>query len=592
MREYTGIPGSPGIAIGQAYIYDSENIWVEERYITPEMVESEKACFREAVGKVIQDIKELKSKLESKVGRENASIFDPHIMLLEDPQLLGETYRLIEGGKSAEYAFFRTTRKIVKAYKRADDEYLRERVGDITDILRRVYTKLLGKEHPSLAGIEHPVIVVAQNLTPSDTANMHSGKIHAFVTDFGGKTSHATILARAFKIPAVLSVKTASQEILTGDMLIVDGTLGKVYVNPDPATVERYREEQEQIERNIRSLRKLKDFPAVTRDGKRIGLLANIEFPEEAEDCLENGAEGIGLYRSEFHYLMHDRLPSEEEMFDAYRSVAEIMTPRPIVIRTFDLGGDKISYLTSSEPEKNPYLGWRAIRVSLSMKDLFKIQLRAIARASAVGNVSVMFPMISSLDELNETLVIIEEVKDELSGEGRPFDPEMRVGVMIEVPAAVMIADRLAERADFFSIGTNDLIQYSVAVDRANDKIAPLFEPLHPGILRLIKMTADAAHEKGITVSVCGEMSGDLATALLLLGLGIDELSMIPSFIPVIKRFIRSVRFEDVSQLAEQALRSGTASGVRDIIREEINSFGHPNVCSAHVGYPTNHITG
>ena len=575
MSEYTGIPGSPGIAIGQAYIYDNENIWIEERRIAPEMVEPEKVRFREAVGKVIQDIRELKSKLEYKVGREHASIFDPHIMLLEDPQLLDETCRVIEEGKSAEYAFFRTARKIIKAYKRADDEYLRERIGDITDILRRVYTKLLGKEHASLASIEHPVIVVAQNLTPSDTANMHSGKIQAFVTDFGGRTSHATILARAFNIPAVLSVKTASREIFTGDTLIVDGTRGRVYVNPDLATVERYREEQERMERNLRSLRKLKDFPAVTRDGSRVGLLANIEFPEEAKACIENGAEGIGLYRSEFHYLMHDRLPSEEEMCAAYRAVADIMAPRPIVIRTFDLGGDKISSLAPQEPEKNPYLGWRAIRVSLSMKDLFKIQLRAIARASAAGNVSVMFPMVSSLDELNETLLIIDEVKDELRKEGRPFDERMRVGVMIEVPAAVMIADTLAKKVDFFSIGTNDLIQYSVAVDRANDKIAALFEPLHPGILRLIKMTVDAAHANGITVSVCGEMSGDPATALLLLGLGVDDLSMIPSFIPVIKRFVRSVRMEDAKLLAEQALRSGTASEVKDIIREEINSLNH-----------------
>ncbi len=572
---YTGIPGSPGIAMGEAYIYDNENIWIEEHSIDPADIEREKARFLGAVAKVVQDIRVLKTQIESRVGEETASIFDPHIMLLEDAQLLDETCHLIGEGKSAEYSFFRTTRKIIKAYKHAGDDYMRERVGDITDILRRVYTKLLGKDHVSLGDFDHPVIVFAQNLTPSDTANMHSGKILAFVTDFGGKTSHATILARALKIPAVLGVKTASQDISAGDMVIVDGSRGKVFVNPDSATIERYREEQEQNERNIISLRKLKDIPAETLDGKNISLLANIEFPDEAQGCLDNGAEGIGLYRTEFLYLMHDRLPDEEEMYEAYRSVAEIMAPRPIVIRTFDLGGDKISYIAPLEHEANPYLGWRAIRVSLSMKNLFKIQLRAVMRASAAGNVSVMFPMVSSLDELNETLAVMNEVRDELDRQGQKYDPDMRVGVMIEVPAAVMIADKLAEKVDFFSIGTNDLIQYSVAVDRANDKIASLFEPLHPGILRLIRLTVDAAHEKGVTVTVCGEMSGDPTTALLLLGLGVDELSMIPSFIPPIKSLIRSVRFDDSRRFAEKALRCGTASEVREIIREVVHSLNH-----------------
>lgn len=572
-REYTGIPGSPGIAIGQAYIYDSENIWIEERSISPDMIEMEKVRLRDALEKVVQDTRELRDTLESKVGKENASIFDTHIMLLEDPQLLDETNQLIEEGKSAEYAFFRTTRKIIRVYKRTDDEYMRERIGDITDILRRVYDKLLDKEHVSLSDIDHPVIVIAQNLTPSDTANMHSGRIQAFVTDFGGKTSHATILARALKIPAVLGAKTASEEIVSGDLVIVDGTNGRVYVNPDSRMVEKYQRDQELMEKNRQSLMKFKDLPAVTRDGKRIRLLANIEFPEEAANCMENGAEGIGLYRSEFHYLMQDRMPSEEELYAAYRDVAEIMGSRSVVIRTFDLGGDKISYLSHQEPEANPYLGWRAIRVSLSMKDLFKIQLRAIVRASAGRNVSVMFPMVSSLDELNESLLLIDEVKDEVRKNGFDYDPDMPVGVMIEVPAAVMIGERLAEKVDFFSIGTNDLIQYAVAVDRANDKISNLYEPFHPGILRLVRMTVEAAHEKGVSVAVCGEMSGDPATAFLLLGLGVDELSMTPSFIPAIKRFMRLVTLEKARDTAEQALRCGTAMEVKNLIRNEISSL-------------------
>ena len=572
-REYTGIAGSPGIAIGQAFIYDSENIWIEEKYIAPEEIEHEKLRLQEALAKVIRDIKELRYKLEIKAGKENASIFDPYIMLLEDPQLIEETNTLIEEGKSAEYAFFRTTRKIIKAYKRVDDEYLRERVGDITDILRRVYVKLLGKDHFTLENIEYPVIVIAKILNPSDTANMHSGKIQAFVTDYGGKTSHATIIARALKIPAVLGAKTASLDISTGDAIIVDGSSGKVFVNPDQKTIDRYREEQKQLEQDRLNLQDLKDLPAVTTDGRHIALMANIEFTEEGEAALENGAEGIGLFRSEFHYLMKDTLPSEEEMYAAYKSVADKMAPRPVIIRTFDLGGDKISYIAPPEPEANPYLGWRAIRVSLTLKDLFKIQLRAIVRASAARNVSVMFPMVSNIAELNETLAIVEEVKEEIRKEGQDYDPNMPVGVMIEVPAAVMIADRMAKKVKFFSIGTNDLIQYSVAVDRANDKISSLFQPFHPGVLRLIQMTAQAAHANGITVAVCGEMSGDPATAFLLLGLEIDELSMTPSFIPVIKRLIRAVSLEEVKRIAARALTFDTAAEVKELVKKEMSKF-------------------
>jgi phosphoenolpyruvate-protein phosphotransferase (PTS system enzyme I) len=571
--EYTGIAGSPGIAIGQAFIYDSENIWIEDKTISPDEIEDEKGRLREALAQVVRDIKELRYKLEIKVGEENASIFDPYIMLLQDPQLIEETNALIEQGKSAEFAFFRTTRKIIKAYNRVDDEYMRERVGDINDILRRVYTKLLGKDHFTLANIEYPVIVIAKVLNPSDTANMHSGKIQAFVTDYGGKTSHATIIARALKIPAVLGVKTASLHIKNGDTVIVDGNQGKVFVNPDQQTINRYLDEQRHLEHDLTILRELKDLPTVTKDGRHIALLANIEFTEEWNAALENGAEGIGLFRSEFHYLMQDTLPSEEEMYTAYKTVADNMYPRPVVIRTFDLGGDKISYIAPAEPEENPYLGWRAIRVSLTLKDLFKIQLRAIIRASAMKNVSVMFPMVSNNEELNEALAIVEEVKEDLLREGFDFDPEIPVGIMIEVPAAVMIADRMAKKVKFFSIGTNDLIQYSVAVDRANDKISVLFEPFHPGILRLIQMTVQAAHENGITVAVCGEMSGDPATALVLLGLGVDELSMTPSFIPAIKRLIRSLSLEEAKRIAEQSLRFDTAGEVKELVKKEMNKL-------------------
>jgi len=569
-REYTGIPASPGIAIGHSFVFDNQYFWIEEKNIPSDMVEREKARFMDAVDKVIKDLKVLRDKLELKIGKEEASIFDPHIMLLQDPAAIQETFDIIEKGKNAEFAFFRTTRKIIKAYKHVEDEYMRERITDFKDLLRRVTTILLGKDHLTLSNIGSPVIVIAPNLTPTDTAHLHSGSVLALVTDFGGKTSHATILARAMEIPAVIGVKTASSEINPGETVIVDGYKGKVFVNPDQKTINKYKKEKRRFEDLRRSLIELKDMPAVTADGVHIGLHANIEFTSEADTALDNGAEGIGLYRSEYDYLLDDKPPSEKELYNAYYGVAKKLAPKPVIIRTLDLGGDKISFITSSESEANPFLGWRAIRVSLALKDIFKVQLRAILRASSLKNVSVMFPMISCMDELDETLEVLEEVKNELISKGHEFDTNIRVGVMIELPSTVMIAKHIAEKVDFFSIGTNDLIQYSVAVDRANDRISNLYEPFHPGILRLMKMTVEAAHSKGIPVAVCGEMSGDPSTAIILMGLGIDELSMSPSFIPSIKRIIRTLHLDRIKQLANKALECASASGVKQLIEEEL----------------------
>lgn len=573
-REFIGIAASPGVAIGHAFIYDEANFWVEEKDISLDEVEHEKNRLKNAIEEVIKDIKALKYKLEQKIGKEEASIFDPHIMLLQDPAVIEETYTLIEKGKGAEFAFFRTTRKITKAIKRVDDKYLRQRIDDIYDILRRVHTKLQGKDFSVFSNIKYPVIVVAPNLSPSDTANMHSGNVLAFVTDFGGITSHATILARSLEIPAVLGIKTASTEINPGDLLIVDGGRGKVYVNPAQKTIEKFQQDIKNIKKIRQSLLEFKDVPAVTIDGKTIGLYANIEFPDEVHSVLENGAEGVGLYRSEYHFLKDDRMPREDELFSDYYKVAESLAPKSLIIRTFDLGGDKISHLIQTEPEDNPFLGWRAIRVSLSLKDLFKIHLRAILRASSLRNVKIMFPMISSMDELNEALVCIEETKDDLRKAGKDFDPDISVGIMIEIPSAVMIAEHLAKKVDFFSIGTNDLVQYSVAVDRANARIANLFEPFHPGVLKLLKMTVDAGHSNGIPVAVCGEISSDPAASLILLGMGIDELSMAPTFIPLIKRMIRSVKMDDAKKLVEKILHLETAVEIKNIITTEMENMG------------------
>jgi len=571
-REYTGIPGSPGIAVGPAFIYDNVNFWIEEKSIPEDRIDHEKVRFINAVEKVIKELMTLRDKLEEKVGRENASIFDPHIMLLQDPAVIDETFGLIEQGKSAEFAFFRTTRKIIKAYKRVDDVYMRERITDIRDILRRVTSTLLGDENATFSNLESSVIVIAPNLTPSDTAAMHSSKVLAFVTDVGGRTSHASILARAIEIPAVLGISNASSEITPGDMVIVDGARGRVIVNPDAETLERYNEYKQHLDEIRKSLDELRELPAVTIDGCRVGLHANIEFTDEIRSVNANGGEGIGLYRSEYHFLVGSRIPTEEDLYKDYATVAKDLAPRPVIIRTLDVGGDKISHIIPSEPEANPFLGWRAIRVSLTLPDLFRMHLRAILRASTLKNVAVMFPMISCMDELNEALVILEEVKDGLRNEGIDFDPGMRVGVMIEIPSAVMIAEHLAKKVDFFSIGTNDLIQYSVAVDRANNRIANLFEPLHPGILKLMKIAVDAAHDEGIPIAVCGEMSGDPFTAVALLGLGVDELSMVPSVIPSIKHTIRSISMEAVKRTMMKALECETANEVKALIDDILES--------------------
>lgn len=568
-----GIAASPGIAIGNAFIYDNVNFWIEERSIPLGQVADEKARFTKAVAEVIADIKSLRDKIEKTVGRENASIFDPHIMLLQDPVVIDETFSVIDSGKSAEFAFFRTTRKIIKAYKRVEDEYMRERVADIRDILRRVTSKLIGADTPTLSNFESSVIVVAPNLSPSDTAHMHANKIMAFVLDTGGRTSHATILARALELPAVLGVKNASSKIYPGDLLIVDGNRGIVHVNPDQETIEKYQEEKRSLESIRLSLGELHDLPAVTADNYHVGLHANIEFPDEAQSVLKYGGEGVGLYRSEYHFLVHSKPPTEEDLFNDYDEVAKKLAPKPVIIRTLDVGGDKISHIIHTEPEANPFLGWRAIRVSLTLRELFTTHLRAIVRASSSRNVAVMFPMVSSIDELDDALSVLASVKEQLINEGYDIDPNIRVGVMIEIPSAVMIADHLAKKVDFFSIGTNDLVQYSVAVDRSNDRIANLFEPFHPGVLKLMKMTVDAAHRNGITVAVCGEMGGDSMATLMLIGLGVDDLSMVPSFIPSIKKNIRSMSRERAEKIVEKALTFASASDVKQLINDELDSM-------------------
>lgn len=571
-----GISASPGIAIGKAFLYHKEDFWIEERTIAAHETEAEVQRFLAAVDEVISELRQTKMRMEKELGKDQARIFEAHLMMLEDRVALDETVtRIREERKNAEFAFFRTLRKIVKALRAAEDAYLKERIEDVLDVQRRVVLRLVGKEHPSLIGLEDGSIVVARNLSPSDTARMHRKGLSGFVTELGGQTSHAAIMARAMEIPAVVGTEGATEEIEPGDTLILDGTHGVVYGCPDEDLLAEYRRRKQRWAEMEADLATLRELPATTRDGKSVVVEANIEFADEVDSASAHGAEGIGLYRTEFLYLMGSTLPTEEEQYEAYRSVVERIAPNPVVIRTLDLGGDKLADSLPVTPELNPFLGWRAIRVCLDREDMFRVQLRAILRASAQGKVRIMFPMISGIEELQRARAIVEEVKDALWKEGIGFDAHCPVGTMIEIPSAAVMADQLAEASDFFSIGTNDLVQYTIAVDRGNERIASLFDSLHPAVLRLIQGVIEAGHRKGIPVAMCGEMSGDPLATLVLLGLGLDEFSMSPIAIPEIKMIVRSVRFEEAEEVAGEVMKLGTKAEIRAFLQDVMRSrFG------------------
>jgi len=443
-----------------------------------------------------------------------------------------------------------------------EDEYLKERVSDINDVSRRVLRNLLGKSAKRLEDFKEKVILVANDLSPSDTAAMHKKNVLAFITSIGGKTSHTAIMAKSMEIPAVVGLETATLKIATGDILIIDGTTGVIIVNPDEVTLEKYRKESRAFKDTTQRYISLKDEPALTTDKRRVRVAANIELPDEIPSIIEHGAEGIGLYRTEFFYMNRTDIPSEEEHYQAYKFVAEAVKPQSVIIRTLDIGGDKFLSHLEVPHEMSPFLGWRAIRFCLARPDMFKSQLRAILRASVHGNLKLMYPMISGIEELRQANTLLEESKNELLREGRPFDESIKVGAMIEVPSAAMTADILAKEVDFFSIGTNDLIQYSIAVDRSNEKVAYLYEPAHPGVLRLIKNIIDIGHKSNLSVGMCGEMAGDPIFTLILLGMGLDEFSMPSLMIPEIKHIIRSVSMPEAVSISQEALSFSTTKDV------------------------------
>lgn len=552
-----GIAASEGIAYGQIFVYIQNDVEVPTYQVEPEKRIDEIARFDRALVTTRQQISKIKNEVEKNIGPEEAAIFDAHLMVLEDEALIGETIREFEGtGKNIETCFQKVSSRYVQAFSEIDDEYLRERAGDLRDVAQRVLQNLLGQAENALNRLADQRIVVATDITPSDSASLDRTAALGLVTDSGSKTSHAVIVARSMKVPAVVGVRNLTQRVKNGDWAIVDGYDGVVILNPSESTLFRYGKIQEQKKSFEARLLEVNRQPAVTLDGVTVSLMANIEKAEEVTKAKAYFADGIGLYRTEFLFLGAARMPGEQEQFVAYKSVVEAMAPQPVVIRTLDLGGDKpmAGKADLFPKENNPFMGFRAIRFCLEHQDIFKEQLRAILRASAFGKVKLMYPMISGTEELIRAKTALAEAMVELKGMGVAFDESLEVGAMIEIPSAATTADLLARECQFFSIGTNDLIQYLLAIDRVNDRIAHLYEPTHPAVVRTLKMIVDEAHREKLPVSVCGEMAGDPVFAPLLLGLGIDCLSMSPAWLPPVKYLVRSMTMADARALAAEAL--------------------------------------
>jgi phosphotransferase system enzyme I (PtsI) len=553
-----GIPASQGVSRSRVVVLDRTRINPAKWGIVEADRAKEEERLKASLADTRSQIVAMQDRLREAMGAKEALIFDSHLLVLEDPMLLEEVSRFIrEDLVSAEYAFYSASEKYANALANVEDAYLSERAADLRDVTQRVLANLMGRPTcAGLADLAEPCIVVAHDLTPSDTAMMDSAKVLGFVTEVGSRTSHTAILARSLRIPAVLGLGGTIGELKSGQSVLIDGFNGFVVIEPSDQTLFEYGQLVDRQASIEESLEVIHDDAAETKDGHRIILSANIELATDVEGVLQSGATGVGLFRTEFLFINRSDLPDEKEQFAAYRRVAESLAPDPVIIRTLDLGGDKLLSHVNLAEEMNPFLGWRAIRLCLEEKDLFRTQLRAILRASVFGDLKIMYPMVSGVEELEAANVLLDECRAQLRAEGTAFADAIEIGVMIETPSAAMIADSLAKRVQFFSIGTNDLIQYTLAVDRLNEKIAHLYEPTHPGILRLIKATVDAGQAHGIWTGVCGEMASDLAVVPLLLGLGVAELSVTPSMVPRVKMLIRSIEMAQARELAAFALDS------------------------------------
>jgi phosphoenolpyruvate-protein phosphotransferase (PTS system enzyme I) len=562
-----GIAVSPGVCRGRILLLmDNRADCIARRNITPDEVSEQTARLEKAIIETRRQLIAVQEKVSSGMGAQDASIFDAHLLVLEDPTLMEEVNRFVTKELvNVEYAFAQVAEKYAKSLESINDEYLRERAADMRDVTERLLQNLLGTfQELDLRHLKEPYIIVSHDLSPSRTAMLDKKNVLGFATAVGSKTSHTAIMARSLRIPAVVGLGSATAELLNGQYALLDGYHGEIIINPTDQTLFEYGQLVRRHDSLEAKLRDTVDKPAVTLDGVRLTLSGNIEQASDAAAVKSSGAEGVGLFRTEYLFLDKQALPTEAEQYESYRTAAEALKPAPLIIRTLDLGGDKFMSHLNVPSEMNPFLGWRAIRFCLQEKEIFRAQLRAILRASAVGNIKIMYPMISCLDELLQANALLDECRAELRKEGVPFDEKLDVGAMIEIPSAALTADALAKRVQFFSIGTNDLIQYTLAVDRLNEKIAHLYEPTNPSILRLIKMTADAAHNAGIWCGVCGEMAGDPLMIPLLLGLGVDELSVTPASVPQIKYLIRRVKMSEAKEIAAAALQSESAEEILD----------------------------
>lgn len=568
---YKGTGASPGIALGRALVIEHSELVIEKKTI--ENIDEEIQKLESAVKVSKEELTKVKEKALAELGEHEAEIFEAHLLVLEDPELIGSAISKIRDEKvNADYALNEIKEMFVAMFESMDNEYMRERAADIKDVTNRVLRHILGIKVVDLAGLDEEVVLIAHDLTPSDTATMNKNMVLGFLTDIGGRTSHTAIMARTLEIAAVVGLNDITKKVKDGDYIVFNGDTGEVIVNPDEETKAKYASLKEEFEEYRKSLELLKGQASITTDGRHVELAGNIGSPNDVEGLIKNDAEGVGLYRTEFLYMdKEDSFPTEEEQYEAYKAVLEGMNNKPIVIRTLDIGGDKELPYFEMESEMNPFLGYRAIRLCLDRKDIFKTQLRALYRASVHGKLRIMFPMISSLEELLDAKEVIKEVLKELDAENIAYSNDVEVGMMIEIPSAAVISDVLAKHVDFFSIGTNDLIQYTCAVDRMNQKISHLYNQFNPAVLRLIKMVIDNAHKEGKWVGMCGESAGDQRMIPILLGFGLDEFSMSPISILPARKLITSLSYADMQKFADEVLAMGTAKEIKEYVDKTFN---------------------
>lgn len=573
-RRLEGIPASPGIIIGKAHLVGKSRVKILYQYLIDErQLNREVERFKGALRTEEEKLVTLRDQMPNQV-KDHAFILDSHLMILKDSMFVDSTIERILNEKiDAQWALKESLEEIRKVFEQINDEYIRSRITDVENVTERILRNLSGEAEQGLTEIRERMIIVAHDLSPVDTAELNISKVMGFITDIGGRTSHTAIMAQALEIPAVVGLESATELVQAGDLLIVDGNTGEVIINPDDSAIIHYQEKHLQREKYKSAIARISHLPAETLDGHKVAVMANIEFLEEVTAARDYGGEGIGLYRTEFLYLRSKGLPSEEELFEDYRDVAGIIGPAPVTIRTLDLGGDKFASELYITKEMNPALGLRAIRFSLKEPEIFRSQLRAILRASAYGRVQLMFPMISGLEEVLEAREILEQVKDELDNQGVEYDHNIKTGIMIEIPSAVAVADILAHHVDFFSMGTNDLIQYALAIDRINEHVAYMYQPFHPAILKMIQQVVQAGKNAGIPVSLCGEMAGDPLCVSILLGLGIAELSMNARAIPLIKKLIRSISLKEAHEDFENVTGLTTAKEVRAYILDRMKKL-------------------